>query len=47
MLIGLGGSYVSGYLGPELATLSALVLVVVVLSVRPDGILARPTARKV
>ncbi|MBE3001778.1 branched-chain amino acid ABC transporter permease [Nocardiopsis sp. HNM0947] len=47
MLIGLGGSWVSGYLGPELATLSALVIVVVVLSVRPDGILSRPTARKV
>lgn len=47
MLIGLGGSWASGYLGPELATLSALVIVVVVLSVRPDGILSRPTARKV
>lgn len=47
LLIGLGGSYVSGYFGPELATLSVLVIVVAVLSVRPDGILARPTARKV
>ncbi|WP_067606798.1 branched-chain amino acid ABC transporter permease [Nocardiopsis listeri] len=47
LLIGLGMSYVSGYLGPELATLSALVIVVLVLSVRPDGILSRPTARKV
>lgn len=47
LLIGLGMSYVSGYAGPELATLAALVIVVVVLSVRPDGILSRPTARKV
>ena len=47
LLIGLGGSYVSGYAGPELATLSALAIVVIVLSVRPDGILSRPTARKV
>lgn len=47
MLIGLGMSYVSGYFGSELATLAALVIVVIVLSVRPDGILSRPTARKV
>ncbi|MFE9244868.1 branched-chain amino acid ABC transporter permease [Nocardiopsis sp. NPDC006938] len=47
LLIGLGMSYVSGFLGPELATLAALVIVVAVLSVRPDGILSRPTARKV
>lgn len=47
MLIGLGMSYVSGYAGPELATLAALAIVVIVLSVRPDGILSRPTARKV
>lgn len=47
LLIGLGMSYVSGYVGPELATLTALAIVVIVLSVRPDGILSRPTARKV
>jgi branched-chain amino acid transport system permease protein len=47
MLIGLGLTYVSGYAGPELATLAALAIVVLVLSVRPDGILSRPTARKV
>ncbi|QRN79931.1 MAG: branched-chain amino acid ABC transporter permease, partial [Nocardiopsis sp. BM-2018] len=47
LLIGLGMSYVSGYVGPELATLAALAIVVIVLSVRPDGILSRPTARKV
>ncbi|MFY7064808.1 branched-chain amino acid ABC transporter permease [Nocardiopsis changdeensis] len=47
LLVGLGMSYVSGYAGPELATLTALALVVLVLSVRPDGILSRPTARKV
>ncbi|WP_017587818.1 branched-chain amino acid ABC transporter permease [Nocardiopsis ganjiahuensis] len=47
LLIGLGMSYVSGFVGPELATLTALAIVVIVLSVRPDGILSRPTARKV
>lgn len=47
LLVGLGMSYVSGYAGPELATLTALALVVLVLSVRPDGILSRPAARKV
>ncbi|MBB6121799.1 branched-chain amino acid ABC transporter permease [Nocardiopsis algeriensis] len=47
VLIGLGMSYVSGYAGPELATLAALAIVVLVLSVRPDGILSRPAARKV
>ncbi|WP_116248142.1 branched-chain amino acid ABC transporter permease [Nocardiopsis sp. FIRDI 009] len=47
MLMGLAMSYVSGYAGPEVATLAALAVVVLVLSVRPDGILSRPTARKV
>ncbi|WP_017602019.1 branched-chain amino acid ABC transporter permease [Nocardiopsis lucentensis] len=47
MLMGLAMSYVSGYVGPEVATLAALAVVVLVLSVRPDGILSRPTARKV
>lgn len=47
MLIGVGMSWVSGYAGSELATLTALAIVVIVLSVRPDGILSRPTARKV
>ncbi|MEV2278262.1 branched-chain amino acid ABC transporter permease [Nocardiopsis sp. NPDC049922] len=47
MLIGLAMSYVSGYAGPEVATLAALAVVVAVLSVRPGGILSRPTARKV
>lgn len=47
LLLGVGLSYVSGYAGPELTALAALVIVVLVLSVRPDGIFTRPTARKV
>ncbi|MFV2195230.1 branched-chain amino acid ABC transporter permease [Nocardiopsis sp. LOL_012] len=47
LLMGLAMSYVSGYVGPEVATLAALAVVVLVLSVRPDGILSRPKARKV
>ena len=47
LLIGVSLSYVSGYAGPELTTLAALAILVVVLSVRPDGLFTRPTARKV
>ncbi|GAA4901861.1 branched-chain amino acid ABC transporter permease [Streptomonospora salina] len=47
VLLGLGMSYVSGYAGPELTTLAALAILVVVLSIRPDGLFSRPTARKV
>ncbi|GAA3751520.1 branched-chain amino acid transport system permease protein [Spinactinospora alkalitolerans] len=47
LLIGLGLSYVSGYAGPELTTLAALAILVVVLSIRPAGLFTRPTARKV
>ncbi len=46
-LLGLSLSYVSGYAGPELMTLAALAILVLVLSVRPDGLFTRPTARKV
>ncbi|PRX97401.1 branched-chain amino acid ABC transporter permease [Allonocardiopsis opalescens] len=45
--LGIGLSLVSGYLGPELVTLAALVIVVVVLSLRPDGLFTRPRARQV
>ncbi|TDQ45743.1 branched-chain amino acid ABC transporter permease [Actinorugispora endophytica] len=47
LLLGVGLSYVSGYAGPELTTLAALAILVVVLSVRPDGLFTRPVARKV
>jgi branched-chain amino acid transport system permease protein len=45
--VGIGLSYVSGYLGPELVTLASLVLLVVVLSVRPNGLFGRGLARRV
>ncbi|CAM3475999.1 branched-chain amino acid ABC transporter permease [Kibdelosporangium persicum] len=44
---GIGLSYVSGYLGPELVTLAALAILVVVLSVRPHGLFGRGLARRV
>ncbi|GAA3766878.1 branched-chain amino acid ABC transporter permease [Salinactinospora qingdaonensis] len=46
-LLGVSLSYVSSYAGPELVTLAALVILVLVLSVRPDGLFSRPQARKV
>ncbi|MDT0302552.1 branched-chain amino acid ABC transporter permease [Streptomonospora wellingtoniae] len=47
VLLGVCLSYVSGYAGPELTTLAALAILVLVLSIRPDGLFSRPTARKV
>ncbi|MDS1271354.1 branched-chain amino acid ABC transporter permease [Lipingzhangella sp. LS1_29] len=47
LLMGLTTSYVSGYFGSELTALAALGVLIVVLSVRPDGLFTRPTARKV
>ncbi|SMD21770.1 branched-chain amino acid ABC transporter permease [Kibdelosporangium aridum] len=44
---GIGLSYVSGYLGPELVTLASLAILVVVLSVRPHGLFGRGLARRV
>ena len=35
---GLGISYVGGYLGPSMETVGAFVLLIVVLSIRPEGI---------
>jgi branched-chain amino acid transport system permease protein len=46
-MVGIGLSYVSGWLGPELVTLAALAILVVVLAVRPSGLFGRSVARKV
>jgi branched-chain amino acid transport system permease protein len=46
-VLGVSLSYVSGYMGPEVMTLAALVILIVVLSIRPDGLFSPPTARKV
>jgi branched-chain amino acid transport system permease protein len=45
--VGIGLSYVSGYLGPELVTLASLVILVLVLSLRPNGLFGRGLARRV
>lgn len=47
LVIGVGLSYVSGYVGSELTTLAALVILIVVLSLRPAGLFSRSTVRKV
>lgn len=47
LLLGVGLSYVSGYLGPELVTLAALAILVVVLALRPNGLFGRALARSV
>lgn len=44
---GLGVSYVTGYLGPSLDTVTALVLLVVVLTLRPEGLFSRTATRRV
>jgi branched-chain amino acid transport system permease protein len=46
-LLGVGLSYVSGYFGPELVTLAALAILVVVLAIRPNGLFGRAIARRV
>ncbi|UVS79877.1 branched-chain amino acid ABC transporter permease [Actinokineospora sp. UTMC 2448] len=46
-LLGIVLSLVSGYLGAELVTLAALAILVVVLSVRPDGLFGQRVARRV
>lgn len=46
-ILGISLSFVSGYLGPELMPLAALIILILVLSVRPDGLFTRPKARKV
>lgn len=45
--LGVALSYVSGYLGGNLVTLAALVILVVVLMLRPDGLFARRRTRRV
>ncbi|MEJ2871816.1 branched-chain amino acid ABC transporter permease [Actinomycetospora sp. OC33-EN08] len=47
LVIGLSLSYVSGYLGSELAAFAALVILVAVLLVRPAGLFGRTTVRRV
>ncbi len=47
LVTGLVLSFVGGYLGSSLETVGALVLLLVVLSVRPQGIFSRATLRRV
>jgi branched-chain amino acid transport system permease protein len=47
LVLGLTSSYVSGYLGSELVTLAALVILMVVLLLRPGGLFSSSVARKV
>jgi len=47
LITGLCVSYVGGYLGSGLQPLGALALLMVALMARPEGIFARPPARKV
>lgn len=47
LVIGLALSYVSGYLGSELVALAALAILIAVLLARPQGLFARPAARRV
>src|SRR4051794_37841895 len=46
-VLGVGLSYVSGYLGPELVTIAALAILVVVLTLRPSGLFGRAKVRRV
>jgi branched-chain amino acid transport system permease protein len=47
VLLGLVLSYVSGYEGPSLVTLAALVLLVIVLMIRPGGLFSGTRERRV
>ena len=47
LLLGLGLSFVSGYVGSELVALAALAILIVVLLVRPAGLFSHATARRV
>jgi branched-chain amino acid transport system permease protein len=47
LITGLAVSYMGGYLGSALEPLGALALLTVALVARPEGIFARPPARKV
>ncbi|MGH9045821.1 MAG: branched-chain amino acid ABC transporter permease [Acidimicrobiales bacterium] len=47
LITGLALAYVGGYLGGALEPIGALVMLIVVLTIRPEGLFARPTARRV
>ncbi len=47
LLLGLGLSFVSGYVGSELVALAALAILIVVLLVRPAGLFSHAPARRV
>lgn len=47
VLLGLTLSYVSGYLGSDVVTLGALVVLIVTLMLRPNGLFSRAPARRV
>jgi branched-chain amino acid transport system permease protein len=47
LITGLALSYVGGYLGSSLQPLGAAVLLIVVLTIRPEGIFSRTATRKV
>ncbi|MFY2787559.1 branched-chain amino acid ABC transporter permease [Rhodococcus sp. KRD162] len=47
LLMGIGLSFVSGYLGQDLVSSAALVILIVVLLVRPSGLFANAAARRV
>jgi branched-chain amino acid transport system permease protein len=47
LLLGLGLSFVSGYLGSDLVALAALAILMVVLLVRPGGLFSHARARRV
>ncbi len=47
LITGLSLAYIGGYLGGALEPLGALVLLIVMLMIRPAGLFARPSARRV
>ena len=47
LVLGLGLSYVSGYVGSDLVPLAALAILIAVLLVRPDGLFSHATGRRV
>jgi branched-chain amino acid transport system permease protein len=47
MVLGLALSYVSGYLGAEVVTLGAFVILIAVLMVRPTGLFTPARERQV
>jgi branched-chain amino acid transport system permease protein len=47
LILGLALSYVSGYAGPALVTLAALVILIAVLMVRPNGLFSASTTRRI